>query len=81
MNRIPSQGRCPFFRLLFIAAILIASLDAPSPRFAKAQSKGYRAVSIGVGSGLKAGMGLEKGMGVALDWNGGIQFYGTSIIS
>lgn len=47
----------------------------------KAQSKGYRAISIGVGSGVKVGMGLEKELGVALDWNGGIQFYGTSIIS
>lgn len=46
-----------------------------------AQAKGYRSVSIGVGSGVKAGLGLDQELGVALDWDGGIQFYGTTIIS
>ncbi len=46
-----------------------------------ARSKGYRSISIGVGSGVKAGLGLEQEMGVALDWDAGIRFYGTKVVS
>ncbi|MGV7221932.1 MAG: hypothetical protein ACQ9MH_10425 [Nitrospinales bacterium] len=46
-----------------------------------AQAKGYRSVSIGVGSGVKAGLGLEQEVGVALDWNANVGFYATTIVS
>ena len=44
------------------------------------QAKGYRSVSIGVGSGVKAGLGLEQEVGVALDWNANVGFYATTIV-
>ena len=46
-----------------------------------AQGKGYRSITIGVGGGVKAGLGLDQEMGVALDWDAGILFYSTSVVS